>query len=257
MTLSLSPLRGALRVFSIAAIAGAAGITALPAQAAGNSIHDALKEAVRQSANRDGRKQPTRISDSRRPDSRSDSRRSDRGDRSRSRDSRSDRSDRSRHSSRDRDRHDRHDSHSRHSSSRYTSGRHDSRYTGYRSSSHRSPYSHSRSNRYTSYRPSYYSSPYRSSSNYHRTNYRSGLGISFSFGTPGYSSQRWAPSRYSFYQPAYGGYSAYSSQTTCRPVRVQALHHGHYETVEVTQCSNPWDGTYIIQGSERIVNCLY
>lgn len=94
-------------------------------------------------------------------------------------------------------------------------------------------------------------------SNRHRSNYTSHVGISFNFGNDGYSRRRWSSSPHAFYNSNYGSYSTYSNQTYCERVLVQARHHGHYETVSVKQCSNPWDGTYIIQGSERVVNCLY
>jgi hypothetical protein len=38
---------------------------------------------------------------------------------------------------------------------------------------------------------------------------------------------------------------------------VEANHHGHIELISVKECYNPWDGYYIIQGSERIVDCPY
>lgn len=93
--------------------------------------------------------------------------------------------------------------------------------------------------------------------NRHRNNYTSRVGISFNFGNDGYSRRRWSRSPHAFYNSSYGSYNTYSNQTYCERVLVQARHHGHYETVSVKQCSNPWDGTYIIQGSERVVNCLY
>lgn len=91
----------------------------------------------------------------------------------------------------------------------------------------------------------------------HYTPYRSNLGISFHFGTPGYSSYRWAPAAYSFYRPTYGSYGYYQRRTTCRRINVEGWHHGHRELVSVKQCSNPWDGTYIVQGSERVISCRW
>lgn len=98
-------------------------------------------------------------------------------------------------------------------------------------------------------------------SNFHRpdrqrgypSSYRSNLGISFSFGTPGYSRYRWAPAAYSFYKPTYGSRAHYRSRTTCRRVNVQGRHYGHSRLISVKQCTNPWTGSYIVQGSERLV----
>jgi len=106
----------------------------------------------------------------------------------------------------------------------------------------------------------YFQSPWSNTwgwNNRHRSHYKSGLGISFVFGNDGYSRRRWSRSPHAFYNSSYGSYNTYTNQTYCERVLVQARHHGHYETVSVKQCSNPWDGTYIIQGSERVVNCLY
>ncbi len=106
----------------------------------------------------------------------------------------------------------------------------------------------------------YRTSPYygyrtsRSNRGY-QTNYRSGLGINFSFGTPGYSNYRWASNPYSGYRSSYGSFGQYQSRTYCQRVTVEGWHHGHRELVSVKQCSNPWDGTYIVQGSERIIAC--
>ncbi|GEM_PF-5177112 len=91
----------------------------------------------------------------------------------------------------------------------------------------------------------------------YRTPYRSNLGISFHLGTPGYSRYRWARNANAFYTPAYGSYKTYSGATTCRRVTREAYHHGHRELVSVKECSNPWSGTYIVQGSERVINCRY
>ena len=88
--------------------------------------------------------------------------------------------------------------------------------------------------------------------NGYRSNYRSGLGISFSFGSPGYSSYRWAPSNYGFYRPGRISYASYTAGTQCDRVVVDGFQYGTIRPVSVTQCYNPWDGYYIVQGSERI-----
>mgnify|MGYP000376966440 CR=1 FL=1 len=107
----------------------------------------------------------------------------------------------------------------------------------------------------THYRPRRTNYGYRVSNGNrgYRTNYRSGLGISFSFGTPGYSRYRWASSPYFGYRSAYGSYGYYRSRTYCQRVVLEAWRYGRPELVSVKQCSNPWDGTYIVQGSERLV----
>lgn len=87
----------------------------------------------------------------------------------------------------------------------------------------------------------------------YRTNYRSNLGISFHFGTPGYSAYRWAPTAYSLYRPTFGSYGYYQRSTVCRRVNVEGWYRGHRELISVKQCSNPWNGSYIVQGSERLV----
>lgn len=86
------------------------------------------------------------------------------------------------------------------------------------------------------------------------SSYRSSFGISFNFGSPGYSRYRWSPSAYSLYRPSYGSYGSYQTRTSCRRVTLDGWYHGHRELISVEQCSNPWDGTYIIQGSERVAN---
>lgn len=96
--------------------------------------------------------------------------------------------------------------------------------------------------------------PYRSS---YYTPYRSGLGISFNFGSPRYTGYRWASSPYSLYRTSFGSYGGYQSATICRRVNRLAYHHGHEELISVKECSNPWSGTYIVQGSERLINCRY
>ena len=88
--------------------------------------------------------------------------------------------------------------------------------------------------------------------NGYRSNYRSGLGISFSFGSPGYSSYRWAPSNYGFYRPGRISYASYTAGTRCDRVIIDGFQYGTLRPVSVTQCYNPWDGYYIVQGSERI-----
>lgn len=118
-----------------------------------------------------------------------------------------------------------------------------------------------RSNRRNNYYGSrHYNSPYRYVSsrrirNVNYSPYRSHLGISFNFGSPRYSGYRWAPAAYSFYQPSFGSYSWYQNQTHCRRVTREAWHHGHRELISVKECSNPYSGTYIVQGSERIIAC--
>ena len=85
------------------------------------------------------------------------------------------------------------------------------------------------------------------------TPYRSSIGINFGFGTPGFSQYRWARSPYSLYQSSYGSYGAYQSRTVCHRVTLQGWHRGHRVPISVKQCSNPWDGSYIVQGSERLL----
>jgi hypothetical protein len=109
------------------------------------------------------------------------------------------------------------------------------------------------SRRSHNYRPNR-NTGWSNSHNGYRTNYRSSLGISFNFGQPGYSRYRWAPSRYSYYQPGYMSYSNYQSSTYCDRVLVDGFYNGYPELISVLQCSNPYDGTYIIQGSEQLVN---
>jgi len=84
------------------------------------------------------------------------------------------------------------------------------------------------------------------------SNYRSGLGINFSFGSPGFSSYRWAPSSYAFYRPGLVSYASYRNRTRCERVIVDGFQYGTLRPVSIKQCYNPWDGYYIIQGSERI-----
>lgn len=92
----------------------------------------------------------------------------------------------------------------------------------------------------------------------YRNHYRSSIGIDFIFGNNGYSRYRWASNPYSLYRPGYGwSYYDYRAQTTCERILVDAHHYDHTEIVSVKQCYNPYDGYYIIQGSERIVDCIY
>ena len=104
--------------------------------------------------------------------------------------------------------------------------------------------------RHASYKVNRRSKGYRH--NGYRSNYRSGLGINFSFGSPGYSSYRWAPSNYGFYRPGRVSFASYRNQTRCDRVIVDGFQYGTLRPVSVKQCYNPWDGYYIIQGSERI-----
>ena len=82
--------------------------------------------------------------------------------------------------------------------------------------------------------------------------YRSGLGISFSFGSPGYSPYRWARSDYDFYRPGRVSFAHYRHNTRCERVIIEGWQHGRRVPVSVKQCYNPFDGAYIVQGSERI-----
>lgn len=123
---------------------------------------------------------------------------------------------------------------------------------GYKSDRHRSRRGYSHHYRPASYHISRRGHGFRH--NGYRSNYRSGLGISFSFGSPGYSSYRWAPSNYGFYRPGRVSYASYRNQTRCDRVIVDGFHYGTLRPVSVKQCYNPWDGYYIVQGSERIAN---
>ena len=89
-----------------------------------------------------------------------------------------------------------------------------------------------------------------------RNNYRSSFGISFSFGSPGFSRYRWAPSSYGFYRPSYGSYRSYTASTFCDRVLLNGYQYGRGALISVVQCSNPWDGSYILQGTEQIVRFL-
>jgi len=138
--------------------------------------------------------------------------------------------------------------------------RSDRRRRGFRSDrGFRSNRRFSSNNRFRSNRGFRSNQSYRRNVSYNRgyTPYRSNIGISFNFSSPRYSGYRWAPTAYSFYQPSYGAYSAYQTNTVCRRITTEAYHHGHRELISVKQCSNPYDGTYIIQGSERLIDCRW
>lgn len=106
----------------------------------------------------------------------------------------------------------------------------------------------------TTRRTSTYRRPvYASNNRGYRTNYRSNLGISFHFGTPGYSAHRWASSPYFGYRRSYGSFGHYQSRTRCQRIILEGWHYGHRKLISVKECSNPWDGRYIVQGSERLV----
>lgn len=177
---------------------------------------------------------------------------------------RGDRSDRNRGHRSDRNRGDRSRSHrnrnyrsDRHRSHNHRSDRHRSnRNRGHRSDRHyhaprRVTYRHNTRHR------NYYRPHRRHYTARHYSPYRSNIGISFNFGSPRYHGYRWSPAAYSFYQPSYGSYGYYQSKTVCQRITTEAWHHGHRELISVKQCSNPWDGTYIVQGSERIIDCRW
>lgn len=86
----------------------------------------------------------------------------------------------------------------------------------------------------------------------YRDNYRSNLGISFSFGNNGYSPYRWGVSDHGFYRPGRVSFASYVNQTRCQRIIVDGWHYGRLTPISVKQCYNPFDGTYIIQGSERL-----
>lgn len=86
--------------------------------------------------------------------------------------------------------------------------------------------------------------------------YRSGIGISFSIGSSSYSPYRWAPTNYGLYSPSYGSYSSYQARTSCDRVTLQGYRYGSRALVSVTECYNPWNGRYIVQGSERLIRLL-
>ena len=87
--------------------------------------------------------------------------------------------------------------------------------------------------------------------------YRSNIGISFSFGNAGYSPYRWAKSPYSLYRPGRLSYASYSGATRCNRVILDGWHRGRIAPISVQQCYNPYDGSYIIQGTERLVRPGY
>lgn len=90
----------------------------------------------------------------------------------------------------------------------------------------------------------------------YRSAYNSTIGINFTFGQTGYSRYRWASTPYSFYRPGNWSYASYRSATTCERIMVEANHYDHVEIISVKQCYNPMEGYYIIQGSERVVDCI-
>lgn len=242
MTSSSSPLRGALRVLSATAIVAAAGFAAAPAYAADASVKTA---AFKVSADATSEPRNRRSSKSRNRNTRSDARTS-RNDRNRSNERTRSQNSQNRNVRRNEIRKD-------NRQIRRQETRQDNR--NLRRVVNRSL------NSYYAPRHSYArnSNPWsrHTGRNKFRSNYRSGLGISFSFGSPGYSRYRWAPSRHSFYRASYGSHSYYTRNTTCRQVLLDSQWNGRIRTVEVTECSNPWDGTYIVQGSERFVGQHY
>lgn len=92
------------------------------------------------------------------------------------------------------------------------------------------------------------------SSRGHYRPYRSKVGISFSFGNSGYSPYRWAPSNYGFYRPSRVSISGYQRTTQCHRVIRSGWHHGRPVPISVRECYNPYDGYYIVQGSETLVH---
>lgn len=109
-----------------------------------------------------------------------------------------------------------------------------------------------RRNHYRPYRANLRNRHYRGH-NRHYSPYRSNVGISFSFGNSGYSPYRWASSQHSFYRPGRVSFAGYTSGTRCERIIVDGFHYGTLRPISVKQCYNPWDGYYIIQGSERVV----
>lgn len=210
-------------------------IVAAPTAFAGDSAYTKASKRVVSKINTQRQDRGTRTDRSVRDDRGT---RNERGTRRNDRGMRNDRGTRTRHTTRTR------------------SNRHLTRdYVNLRSPS-RTSYSRHRSNGYlTNYRPASYSN-YRRGNGYrhngYNTNYRSGSGISFSFGSPGYSSYRWAPSNFGFYRPGRVSYASYRNQTRCDRVVVDGLQYGTIRPVSVKQCYNPWDGYYIVQGSEQI-----
>lgn len=120
---------------------------------------------------------------------------------------------------------------------------------GYRRNNYRRNHFHDSYNPYNNYTRRY------NSRGYH-TRYRSSLGINFFFGLPNFSSYRWASTPYSFYQPGHWSYASYRSSVQCSRIMVEANHYDHIEIISVKECYNPLDGYYIIQGSERVVDCI-
>lgn len=100
---------------------------------------------------------------------------------------------------------------------------------------------------------SYYSHGYPG----YRPAYTRSTGIPFVFGNTGARSYRWAPTRYHFYRPGSISYSIYVSNTRCQRMLVSGYHYGHQEMVSVIQCYNPYDGHYLLEGSEQVRYCDY
>lgn len=131
----------------------------------------------------------------------------------------------------------------RNRSNRHRSDRNRGRGYNHRGQSHRSVSS------YRNVRPARHTSRRHTASPY-----QSHLGISLNFGNSArHSNRRWAPTAYSYYQPRYGHYANYQRRTQCRRVTLEAWRYGRPQLVSVKECSNPWSGTYIVQGSERLV----
>ena len=93
----------------------------------------------------------------------------------------------------------------------------------------------------------------RHCTNRNRSPYRSSLGITLNFGSGLHNPYRWAPAAYSYYRPTLGSYHAYQNQTRCERVIVKGWRYSHRQRISVKQCSNPWDGVWYVQGSERLV----
>lgn len=88
-------------------------------------------------------------------------------------------------------------------------------------------------------------------------NYRSHLGINFIFGNSGLSNYRWSRSRHDLYRPRYGSFHRYKARTHCQRIIVEANRFGYRVPVSVLECHNPWNGYYIVQGSEQRLHDYY
>ena len=233
----------ALALLTIAApAANAAPTSAVKSQTqTAQADKSRLKVADNQRANRSERRSERRENRSDRRESRSETRSNRREVR---RDSRSDRRDDRRDNRSDRrsDRRDSNRSRTRTSFSFSTGPSY--RSPGFRRATYTRPTNYWRSSYNTRHRGWY-------------TPYRSNLGISFHFGTPGYSRYRWASNPFGFYNSSFGDYGYYSNRTTCRRVKLDGWHRARRALISVKQCSNPWDGSYIIQGSERVVRTYW